>query len=147
MRKISKIILHCSDSQDSLNIGFKEINSWHKQQGWLSDSGVSCGYHYVIRRDGKIERGRPDHEIGAHVKGHNSESIGVCWVGRKYASDAQLLAIRQLLRGLIDKYELKPYDIWGHTELDGKKTCPNLEMSYIRLQTLFTVQGVNSDEI
>lgn len=147
MREIKRLVVHCSDSQDSLNIGFKEINSWHKENGWLSDSGVSCGYHYIIRRDGKIERGRPDHEMGAHVKGHNSDTLGICWVGRKWPSDDQLLAIRQLLRGLIDKYELQPYDIYGHTELYAGKTCPNLDMSYIRLQTLFTIDGINSDEI
>jgi len=59
-----------------MDIGAKKIRQWHKLRGW-SD----IGYHYVIRRDGRIELGRPIEQVGAHVKGHNSDSIGVCMVG------------------------------------------------------------------
>lgn len=142
MRKIKKIILHCSDSSDSKDLGVKEIRQWHLDRGW-SD----VGYHFVIRRDGRIERGREEEVKGAHVKGHNDDSIGVCWVGRKVASDAQLQSIYMLLRGLIDKYDLNVYDVFGHTELDSGKTCPNLDMNFVRLQTLFTIEGYNVEEI
>lgn len=76
MRKISEIIIHCSDSPKSLDIGAAEIDKWHKDKGW---SGI--GYHYVIKRNGDIESGRPIHEVGAHCKGRNEHSIGVCVIG------------------------------------------------------------------
>lgn len=125
-----------------MDIGVKDIRSWHLQRGW-SD----VGYHFVIRRDGRIEKGRDLKTQGAHVKGHNSDSIGVCWVGRSIASDEQLKTMYKLLRGLIDKFDLKPWDIYGHKEVDSGKTCPNLDMNFVRLQTLFTIEGYNVDEI
>ena len=67
MRKIEKIILHCTDSPDHMNIGFKEINQWHKERGWLSKSGISCGYHWIVKRNGKIEAGRPEKMLEATV--------------------------------------------------------------------------------
>lgn len=147
MRKIKKIVLHCSDSQDSLDIGVKEIRSWHTMKPPKGNGWDDIGYHFVIRRDGRIELGRPQKVIGAHVRGHNSDSIGVCWVGRKMASDKQLQSMYALLRGLIDKYDLEVEDIWGHSQFDSHKTCPNLDMIFVRAQTLFTLIGVNIDQL
>lgn len=70
------IAVHCSATQASADIGRAEIDRWHRQKGWLM-----IGYHFVIRRDGTIERGRPIDMAGAHVEGHNHESIGICMVG------------------------------------------------------------------
>lgn len=56
--------------------GVETIHTWHKNQGW---SGI--GYHFVVRKDGTIERGRPEDKVGAHVSGHNSDSIGICFEG------------------------------------------------------------------
>jgi len=142
MKKIRKIVLHVSDSPDSVDIGVKEIRAWHKERGW-SD----IGYHFVIRRDGRVERGRPEDIQGAHVRGHNDDSIGICWVGRKVASDKQLQSIYKLMRGLMDKYDVPVYEIYGHKELDANKTCPNLDMNFVRLQSLFTIEGFNVDEL
>ena len=76
MRKISEIIVHCSATAELRDFGAKDIDLWHKAQGW------DCiGYHYVVRIDGTIEEGRPVERIGAHCKGHNAYSIGVCYVG------------------------------------------------------------------
>ena len=76
MRKISEIIVHCSATSEMRDFGAKDIDLWHKAQGW------DCiGYHYVVRIDGTIEEGRPVERIGAHCKGHNAYSIGVCYVG------------------------------------------------------------------
>jgi N-acetylmuramoyl-L-alanine amidase len=142
MREINKIVVHCTDSDDSLDIGVKEIRRWHQQRGW-SD----VGYHYIIRRDGRLERGRHDEIMGAHVKGHNSDSIGIVWAGRRVASTEQLLTLYGLLRGLMAKYDLQVFDIYGHTELDSKKTCPNLDMVFVRAQVLFHTGDINVDEI
>jgi len=137
MRNIKKIVIHCTDSDDSLDIGFKEINEWHKERGWLSPSGISCGYHYVIRRNGKIEAGRPEIERGAHVKGHNRDSIGIVWVGRKDPSREQYKSLLALTRTIINRHNIDIENVLGHTELDHLKTCPNLSMVKFRGDLLF----------
>ena len=76
MRDIKKIIIHCSATSAEMDIGAKEIAQWHKDRGW-SD----IGYHFVIRRDGTIEHGRPVERPGAHARHHNNDSIGICLVG------------------------------------------------------------------
>jgi len=77
-RDITEVVVHWTGTYIDQDIGAEDVHSWHQQQGW---SG--CGYHYVIRRDGTIERGRPINYIGAHAKanGHNNQSIGVSFVG------------------------------------------------------------------
>jgi len=137
MRHIKKVIVHCTDSDDSLDIGYKEIDEWHRQRGWLSASGISCGYHWIIRRDGKIEAGRPEIESGAHVKDHNSTSIGIVWVGRKKIGPKQLEVLMKKIRGIINRYRLTPLNVHGHSEFDPNKTCPNLDMDWFRAQMLF----------
>lgn len=138
-RKVTKLIIHCSDSPDSLNIGFREINQWHRERGWLDKrSDISCGYHYIVRRNGKIEAGRPESSVGSHTFGHNRESIGICWIGRDKMTPKQDSAIRSLCRKLIEKHGLKPFDIYGHKEFSDKKTCPNIDMDEFRLDVLFT---------
>ena len=90
MRRIDYIAIHCSATRANVDenitlpgedIGVKEIRKWHtdpepKGRGW-SD----IGYHYVIRRSGEVEIGRPLEKIGAHVSGYNSCSVGICLVG------------------------------------------------------------------
>lgn len=76
MRKINQIIVHCSATPEGKNFNANDIDRWHKERGF------DCiGYHYVIDLDGTIEKGRPIEKVGAHVKGHNSNSIGVCYIG------------------------------------------------------------------
>ena len=74
MRDIDKIIIHCSATQEGKEISAATIDEWHKKRGWRG-----IGYHYVIGLDGMIEYGRPITETGAHVKGHNKGSIGICY--------------------------------------------------------------------
>ncbi|MDR2946317.1 MAG: N-acetylmuramoyl-L-alanine amidase [Candidatus Adiutrix sp.] len=90
MRRINYIAIHCSATRANVDekitlpgedIGVAEIRRWHtdpkpKGRGWRD-----IGYHYVIRRDGSVETGRPLDEVGAHVAGYNSSSVGVCLVG------------------------------------------------------------------
>lgn len=134
MRKIKKLVLHCSDSCDSLDFGAKEIDRWHREDnGW-----DAIGYHYVIRRNGRVERGRPDEAVGAHVKDHNKRSIGIVWVGRKTPTLNQYSSIINLLAYLKKKYKIELENILGHCELDDYKTCPNLDMNRVRGDVLFT---------
>jgi len=125
MRKIDLIIIHCADTYPRMDIGVKEIDQWHKERGW---KGV--GYHYVIRRNGVIETGRPENEIGAHVTGHNRFSIGVCWVGGKgedglpqdNRTESQKQSLRSLIHGLHSKYP--DAIIAGHSDFNNNKDCP-----------------------
>jgi len=75
-RKIDKIIVHCSATKPSHDIDVKEVDKWHKKRGW---SGI--GYHFFIKRGGQIEIGRSLEKQGAHTKGHNKSSIGICYAG------------------------------------------------------------------
>src|SRR5690349_2767889 len=71
------IVVHCSASPASaVHVDAKEIDRWHRKRGWLK-----IGYHYVITRDAVVQKGRDLDKAGAHVAGHNHESVGVCLVG------------------------------------------------------------------
>lgn len=128
MRAIDKIIIHCSASEKIADA--KSIKKLHiEQNGWKD-----IGYHYVIKRDGTIETGRSEDEIGAHCEGHNSSSIGVCLGGLQYFDDAQLQSMGLLVRMLLNKYNLTYKNVLAHYELDKKgKTCPNLDANLLRL--------------
>lgn len=76
MRKINHIVIHASATKEGQFFDSGDIDDWHKAKGW---SGI--GYHYVVLLDGSVEKGRPDAQIGAHVKGFNSTSIGVVYIG------------------------------------------------------------------
>jgi N-acetylmuramoyl-L-alanine amidase len=126
MRKIKKIIVHCSATPESMDVGSEEIRRWHKERGW-SD----IGYHDVIRRDGTLEKGRDISIAGAHAKGHNFSSIGVCLIGgvdgNGKSEDNFAIIQKQNLRVYLDFMLLRFPDaeILGHRDIEGvKKECP-----------------------
>lgn len=134
MRKINMIVIHCADTPSTMDIGVKEIRDWHVNDNGWSD----VGYHYVIRRDGTIEKGRKLEVVGSHVYGYNKNSIGICLVGGKpigkQKKNIDLFTIDQLeslesllfnLKGFLQDSNIK---IVGHCELDNKKTCPNFDV-------------------
>lgn len=124
MRPINSFVVHCADTPASMDIGAAEITDWHTQRGW-SD----IGYHFVIRRDGTVEEGREIERPGAHVRGHNSDTIGICLVGGKGGFNftiAQIDALRILKIQLEQRFGSKPWV--GHTDLDSGKTCPNFDV-------------------
>jgi N-acetylmuramoyl-L-alanine amidase len=114
----NKIIIHTSATRANMDIGAKEIRSWHKGQGW-----TDIGYHFVIRRNGVLEKGRAENAVGAHVAGHNSDSIGICLVGglntttgkaeRNY-TDEQYKTLRSLVSRLVVDYPNAK--IYGHRD-------------------------------
>ena len=119
---IKFLVVHCSDCHDSKDQSASDIHAMHLGFGW---HGI--GYHRVIRRDGKVESGRPDFWIGAHVRGFNDASLGVCLVGRKRFSNAQLCSLERVLR----TWKLQHPDarICGHCAFDyTDKTCPNFDV-------------------
>lgn len=70
------LVVHCAATPAKMDIGAKEIDLWHRQRGF-----AMIGYHQVIRRNGKVEQGRPLDMPGAHAQGFNLLSWGVCLVG------------------------------------------------------------------
>lgn len=126
------IAVHCSATRPSMLIGVKDIDKWHKAKGW---SGV--GYHYVIKRDGTLETGRREDQIGAHVEGFNANSLGVCLVGGVAEDDysqaennftaEQFAALKALLTFLRVKYPKAK--IQGHRDFPNvKKACPSFDV-------------------
>jgi len=130
MRTIDKIILHCAATKEGHDIKTETIKSWHvKGNGW-SD----IGYHYVIELDGTVKKGRPMHRSGAHTKGHNTGSIGVCYVGgidiskkpKDTRTEAQRTAMDELINELLVEYPNAT--VHGHNEFSAK-ACPSFDVS------------------
>ena len=127
MRTIDEIILHCSYTPPSMCIGAKTIRDWHVNgNGW-----DDIGYHYVITRSGAIEGGLPVATQGAHVRGHNEHTIGICLVGGMYEDgetpDSNFTYLQwQALRALVDDLtrEYGDLKISGHRDYDDHKACP-----------------------
>ncbi len=112
------IVVHVTATPPGQDIGAREVDAMHRAKGW---SGI--GYHFVIRRDGKVETGRAVNQVGAHVEGWNSVSIGVSLVGgvdakgrpEDNATPAQKLSLKQLLGELSKRYVHAR--ICGHRDL------------------------------
>jgi N-acetyl-anhydromuramyl-L-alanine amidase AmpD len=132
-RKINKIYVHVSDTPDSRNdIGAAQIKKWHTDPKPQGNGWSDIGYHYVVKRNGTLEDGRSLDVAGAHVAGHNANSIGICWVGRNEITPDQEDTLIGLIKTLLVKLNLKPSDVLGHKESDPSKTCPNLDMDDFR---------------
>ena len=127
MRTITLIVIHCSAVRPDQTSSAAQIDSWHRKDNHWK---LGIGYHYVIRRDGTIEPGRPEWMVGAHCVNHNAHSIGVCYEGgldiRGQPADtrtlAQKLAMLQLLEVLHRKYPKAL--IVGHRDLSHDRDCP-----------------------
>lgn len=126
MRLIKEIIVHCTATPEGKDYGAKDIDRWHRAQGW---DGI--GYHYVVRLDGTVEKGRADSARGAHCVNHNAQSIGVVYVGGISGKDgtmpkdtrtpAQKQSLRILLSVLRAVYP--EARIYGHRDF-AAKACP-----------------------
>ena len=119
-------MIHCSAVRPDQTSSAAQIDTWHRQRGFH----LGIGYHYVIRRDGEIEAGRPEYLVGAHCKDHNAHSIGVCYEGGLNArgqpadtrTEAQKKTLLSLLRAL--KVDYPDALIVGHHDLNPLKACP-----------------------
>jgi N-acetylmuramoyl-L-alanine amidase len=131
-RKETKYIaVHCSATQAKQDVGAVDIDRWHRARGF-----TCIGYNYVIRRDGDLEIGRPELQIGAHVEGFNSVSLGVCMVGGINAqgkpennfTEAQFKTLEKLLRDLRKRYPTAI--IQGHRDFPKvNKACPSFSVT------------------
>tara|TARA_R110000822_G_scaffold130552_6_gene267144 strand:- start:467 stop:889 length:423 start_codon:yes stop_codon:yes gene_type:complete len=128
MRKINKIIIHCTATPEGRDVSLEEVTNWHtKERGW-SD----IGYHFLILLDGTIEEGRPLERTGAHTRGQNWDSIGIAYVGgmskdMKQSKDTRTAeqkdSLVDLLCQLKDSYSGV---IYGHKNFSSKD-CPSFD--------------------
>jgi N-acetyl-anhydromuramyl-L-alanine amidase AmpD len=122
-RKINHIIIHCTATPNGKDIRAKDIDVMHKARGFKRDSQAirnfnpdlkSIGYHFVITTDGHIETGRGLEEVGAHVQGRNTGSIGICMIGTDKFTAAQWETLRTVIINLSTIIQGKP-----HATADG----------------------------
>lgn len=130
MRKITKIILHCSATPEGKDYSVAQIRDWHvRGNGWND-----IGYHYVIYRDGTIHKGRPVEQAGAHTKGHNANSIGICYIGgctadgntpKDTRTPEQTRSMHELVAQLQQQYP--GATVHCHNEF-ANKACPSFKI-------------------
>jgi N-acetylmuramoyl-L-alanine amidase len=126
-KRTDHIVIHCSATRGVQDIGAADIRRWHKAQGW-SD----IGYAWVIRRDGKVERGRAQDAVGSHVQGHNHDSVGICmagglddktWKPVSNFTPAQWASLKELVARLVKTYPKAK--VLGHRDFPKvNKACP-----------------------
>ncbi|WP_040260856.1 N-acetylmuramoyl-L-alanine amidase [Pseudomonas massiliensis] len=138
------LVVHCAATSPDAQVRASDIRRWHLAKGW-SD----IGYHYVIGRDGVVEPGRPEAAVGAHVRGFNQVSLGICLIGGVDAkgrpennfTTAQFASLHALLGELKARYPKAR--IQGHRDFspdrngDGRitpdefiKACPCFDVGH-----------------
>jgi N-acetylmuramoyl-L-alanine amidase len=132
-RKIDWIIIHCAATPPSRDIGVVEIRRWHTSP---PNNWSDVGYHHVIRRDGVSERGRSENVAGAHARGVNHNSIGICLVGgvdsnmkpEDNFTPHQWATLKSLVTELRDRYP--GAKVIGHRDVPGvAKACPSFDVA------------------
>ena len=122
-KNIKFLVVHCSDTDNEKELGAQAIHQMHLNFGW---DGI--GYHKVICRSGKIENGRPEYWIGAHVKGKNEISLGVCLIGKDQFTKRQFASLKKILTKWKTIYQNA--QVVGHKDTGNtKKSCPNFDVA------------------
>ena len=133
-RKSTKhIVIHCSATRPSQDVGVTEIRRWHKNQGWKD-----IGYHFVIKRDGTVQRGRAENLVGAHALPQiwNQTSVAICMVGGVKQDNFQIAennftkpqwaSLKKLIGELSKKYP--GTKVLGHRDIPRvAKACPSFD--------------------
>lgn len=126
MRTVTLLVIHCSATPQGVALSFEDCRRDHIRHRRFQD----IGYHFYVTRDGEIHRGRPLEKVGAHCRGHNSHSIGICYEGGLTAqgqpadtrTQQQKASMLTLLREL--KQDFPRALIVGHHDLNPMKACP-----------------------
>ena len=135
-KRTDEMILHHAAAK---NCTADDIHSWHLARGW---SGIA--YHFLVRKDGSIYRGRPEDKIGGHTSGHNSYSIGICFEGdfeKEIMSDSQKKAGTELVAYLKNKYKISK--VVKHKEY-GNTACPGKNFPFNEIAN-GTVNNTNNN--
>jgi len=127
---IKYLVVHCSATSPKLDVDAVMIDRWHRARG-----SFKIGYHYVIKRDGTLEIGRDESEVGAHIPEFNEGSIGICLAGgadekgkpQDNFTPKQYATLTKLLSELLTKY--RKAEILGHRDFPGaNKSCPSFDV-------------------
>jgi len=131
IKAVEYLVVHCAATREDQDIDAQEIRRWHRQKGWLD-----IGYHYVIKRDGTVETGRAEDVPGAHARGFNEKSLGVCLVGGVESdgktseanyTHAQWDALEATIHDLLTRYP--EAEVLGHRDLPNvNKGCPSFDV-------------------
>ena len=124
------IILHTAAYKGDADI--EDIRRWHLDRGWND-----VGYHYYIRRDGEIQKGREETVSGAHARGMNADSLGICFEGHgdyEAFTQYQRNALCDLYEDILTRWDIPVENVLGHRETGAPKTCPGnkVDMDDIR---------------
>ena len=123
-RNIDKIVIHCSDSDYPHHDNVETIRQWH-----LARNFYDIGYHFVGLKDGSLSLGRDIELIPAAQKGHNENSVAYLLTGKDYFSNEQLLLAYHCIQYCLERK--KPLEIYGHTDINPHKTCPNFLVKHL----------------
>lgn len=126
MRDVKEIIIHCTGTVPSTSTTVEAVRKYHKENNGWKD----IGYHYLIYLDGSIHQGRPIDQVGAHCSGHNTGTIGICYVGgldankkpKDTRTEAQVFALRKLVNALKTTFPTIK-KVSGHNQYSSKP-CP-----------------------
>ena len=128
MRKINKVIVHCTATPEDRHTTVEDVKRWHLDRGW-SD----IGYHYLVYLDGTVHEGRPVEIQGAHTKGQNKNSIGIAYVGgidkvNFKAKDTRTEEQKEALVDMLEFFKIAypEVTIHGHNEF-ASKSCPSFD--------------------
>ena len=131
-----RIILHHAAAK---TCNAATIHRWHKDRGW---SGI--GYHFLVRKNGRVERGRPENMVGAHASGSNSDSIGICFEGNfmtETMKPEQLKAGQELVSYLKKKYGVTK--VQKHSDV-GSTSCPGKNFPFSKITASVSSSGSSS---
>lgn len=125
------VVVHCAQTHAGQDFDAAEVRKWHvEERGW-----IDIGYHFVIKRDGTVEEGRPMDAVGSHVKDWNHTSVGICLIGgsdvngneENNFTDAQWVALAELIASLLTKYT--DATVQGHRDFPNvAKYCPSFNV-------------------
>lgn len=129
MRKINKIILHCTATPEGKDFTVEQIRQWHLARGFND-----IGYHFIVDRLGRVHNGRPVEIAGAHCIGQNADSIGICYIGgctadgkkpKDTRTHAQCEALHNLVASI--QQQFPGASVHCHNEF-ANKACPSFKI-------------------
>ena len=136
MRTIRRIIVHCFATREGQHFTIDDARRWHTDPPPKGNGWRDVGYHAVVLLDGTVQRGRPDAVVGAHVAGHNHDSLGIAYVGgmtrdgkspKDTRTPAQVAALDREIEAWLDRYG-RHVTVHGHNEY-ADKACPSFNVA------------------
>lgn len=139
--EIKRIICHNADASTCT---IQDIDRWHKNNGW-----AGCGYHFFVRKDGSIYRGRPEDKLGAHTSNYNTGSLGICFEGKynnEEMPEAQLKAGQELIKYLLNKYNLSKANVYKHKDFNNTD-CPGNKFPWDKIIDFNCINTIISNNV